>query len=71
MEYINALTADKQQSADTQIGDDRSSSEPTSKEPTIPKVPTEAPPKLKTSERRRIQNRQAQKTYREYKAVSR
>ncbi|EGR45418.1 AP1-like basic-leucine zipper transcription factor [Trichoderma reesei QM6a] len=65
MEYINALTADKQQSADTQIGDDRSSSEPTSKEPTIPKVPTEAPPKLKTSERRRIQNRQAQKTYRE------
>ncbi|KAL7818370.1 hypothetical protein V8C26DRAFT_55712 [Trichoderma gracile] len=66
MEHIDALTANDQQSADTQNNDDRSSSEPTSTKPTsIPKLPTEAPLKLKTSERRRIQNRQAQKTYRE------
>ncbi|KAH0491865.1 hypothetical protein TgHK011_003268 [Trichoderma gracile] len=65
MEHIDALTANDQRSADTQNNDDRSSSEPTSTKPTIAKLPTEAPLKLKTSERRRIQNRQAQKTYRE------
>ncbi|KAL6852152.1 hypothetical protein J3F83DRAFT_565057 [Trichoderma novae-zelandiae] len=65
MEHDDALTANNEQSADTQNDDDRGSSQPSSAKRTIPKSPKEVALKLKTSERRRIQNRQAQKAYRE------
>ncbi|KAL7948629.1 hypothetical protein V8C42DRAFT_255862 [Trichoderma barbatum] len=64
MEHIDATRANRELSAD-EIHNDGSSSGSSGRKRTIPKSPDAVPQKLKTSERRRIQNRQAQKTYRE------
>ncbi|RFU77507.1 ap1-like basic-leucine zipper transcription factor [Trichoderma arundinaceum] len=64
MEHAEAFTADTEWSGD-EIHNDRSDSGASAKRRTATKTPQGVPQKLKTSERRRIQNRQAQKTYRE------
>ncbi|PNP59010.1 hypothetical protein THARTR1_01258 [Trichoderma harzianum] len=64
MEHIDSTTPNSEHSAD-EMQTDGSISGSSARKRTTPKSPNGGPQKLKTSERRRIQNRQAQKTYRE------
>lgn len=64
MEHIESTTPNSEHSAD-EMHNDGSSSGSSGRKRTTPRSPNGGPQKLKTSERRRIQNRQAQKTYRE------
>ncbi|KAL7961253.1 hypothetical protein V8C34DRAFT_24443 [Trichoderma compactum] len=64
MEHIDSTTPNSEHSAD-EMQNDGSISGSSGRKRTTPKSPNGGPQRLKTSERRRIQNRQAQKTYRE------